>query len=507
MSSQTLPFDTRPQSAVVGPWSRILVPSTSDLFFLSIIVWSFLAGVNGWLRLLMDASAGIHIRIGEHILATHHVPTQDLFSFTAPGQTWYAFEWLAEVLFGAAHLAWGLKGVVLLTGLVLATFLTVLFRSMLARGANCWIAVVLTLLTANATNIAFHSRPHIFTFLMLTIAAWMVDNDRRRHSRAIWLLIPITVVWTNLHGGFFILFPFLGILVVGTALERRFRDTVRYLALAGWCALASLVNPYGIGLHQHVLFAVSDDWTKTFVEEFKSPSFRSETLLAYMIVLFVALGVCGLLIARRKYTEILWIAFFAYCSLISVRHVPLFLLVATPILAMELSERWSALVANLPRKSTARILDDLGTHLAINARRTSVWLPIALLVLCFVNGLAWPADFPSDLLPTRMAAAHADLLTGTRLYTSDQWADYLIYKNFPRQQVFMDDRHQFYGARIGNDYLTLLNGGREWRTVLDRYGIQTVLCESNAPLASLLRERGEWHLVEEDKLAALFTRR
>ena len=52
---------------------------------------------------------------------------------------------------------------------------------------------------------------------------------------------------------------------------------------------ASLVNPYGIGLHRHVASYLSSDWIRNAVEEFQSPKFRSEALLHFEILLFAAL--------------------------------------------------------------------------------------------------------------------------------------------------------------------------------------------------------------------------
>lgn len=514
MSTDSLPI-VAARPVTQGTLSRFLIPSFTDLFFLLFIAWSFLAGESGWLRLLMDSSAGIHIRVGDYILATRQAPTVDMFSYSFPGKTWYAFEWLTELLFGAVHSALGLKGIVLVTGLTLALTFTILLRSMLARGANCFLALILTLVAANSTNIEFHSRPHIFTYLLLVIAAWMVEHDRRNRSRTIWLLVPITILWTNLHGGFFVIFAFLGILTAGSILEallfselrpRRWIDALRYGVLTVGCIAASLVNPFGIGLHEHVLYTIRSPWVTEMVSEFKSPSFRSETLLAFMAVMFVGLAVCSLLLMRRKITETLWILFFAYCSLVSVRHVPLFLIVATPIIAIELSRHWSNWVAGMSSKATPRILDDLSTRLSLSARHTSIWAPVAVMLMAMPNGLAWPTDFPDEMHPVKMASRHNDLLTSTRLFTTDQWADYLIYKNYPKQRVFFDDRHQFYGEKFVREYAAILNGLPKWKTLLDQYKIETVLCDAGTSLAALLSQDPGWRKVDEDKLAALFVR-
>src|SRR6185503_14316521 len=96
VSTQTLPMAA---SAQARPWVRLFAPSIGDLFFVSVILWAFAAGAYGWHGLLMDGDVGTHIRIGDYIRAHHGVPTHDFLAFSKPGQEWYAFERLTEILF------------------------------------------------------------------------------------------------------------------------------------------------------------------------------------------------------------------------------------------------------------------------------------------------------------------------------------------------------------------------------------------------------------------------
>src|SRR5258708_6997292 len=116
---------TRPVSSI----PRVLLPSLSDCLFLAILYWVFATG-SGWSVLLADGDTGWHIRTGDYILATHTVPTHDLFSFSKAGEVWFAWEWLADLVFAVLHRLWGLKGVVVFTGLLLSFAATLLFRHM-----------------------------------------------------------------------------------------------------------------------------------------------------------------------------------------------------------------------------------------------------------------------------------------------------------------------------------------------------------------------------------------
>ena len=109
------------QSLLSNRWARLLLPSLSDLFFLAMMGWLFMSGPQGWSQLLGDADVGWHIRTGEYVLDHHAVPQTDLYSFSKAGAPWYAWEWGSDVVDALLHRGAGLKGVVLLSGVIIAS--------------------------------------------------------------------------------------------------------------------------------------------------------------------------------------------------------------------------------------------------------------------------------------------------------------------------------------------------------------------------------------------------
>ena len=142
-------------------WGRVLTPSFSDLLFIALMGWLFMStGGHGWQSLLADADVGWHIRTGEYILRHHAVPHRDLYSFSKPGAPWYAWEWLSDVI-DAGLFDWaGLKGVVLMAGVVIALFATTLMRRMVNAGAHLFLALLVALLGVGASSMHFLARPH-----------------------------------------------------------------------------------------------------------------------------------------------------------------------------------------------------------------------------------------------------------------------------------------------------------------------------------------------------------
>ncbi len=491
---------------------QVLVPSFSDCFFAAMIGWLFIFGASGWKALLGDGDTGWHIRTGQYILAHRAVPTQDLFSFSRAGAPWFAWEWLSDVLSAVLFQMGGLKAIVLASGLMIGLFAAIVLRYTLWRGANPLLALFTTLLAAGASSMHFLARPHLFTLLFVPVYFWVLEADRRENTRWLWALIPVTALWTNLHGGFVILLVCMALLVAGSAIEawqgsRRWSDAGRYGMLLLGCSLASLINPYGIQLHVHIFEYLRADWIKNIVQEFQAPTFRNEGQLQYEALLLAGLITIGFLLRKRRFTEALWILFLAHASLISVRHAPIYATVAAPFIACELSDWWSLSAARKKSSDAFRILHQLGTDLAPGFRRTSLWPAVFILALVALDApLKWPRDFPGEMFPTAMIHKNAGLVATGRLLTTDQWGDYIIYSFYPRQKVFVDGRSDFYGEALANQYLHLLQGAYDWREIVERYGFDVALLPAEWPLSSLLKQDPSWRVVDDDHRSVLFQR-
>jgi hypothetical protein len=484
-----------------------LAPTLLDCLFFSLIVWLFLAGPSGWLALLADGDTGWHIRTGELILNTHALPRVDPYSFSRPGAQWFAWEWLSEVLFAVLfHLA-GLKAVVLFAGIVIPLGATVMFRHMLWRGATPLIALPLILVSTGASSIHYLARPHVITLLFLAIALFVIDVDRKQHSSRIYWLIPLTALWTNLHGGWVAIVACLGLIGVGSLLNGKREDFWRYCLLAAGCLAASLANPYGWHLHVHMFDYLRSDWIRNAVEEFQSPSFRSESMLHFEGLLILGVISAGMAAMQKRWADALLIVFWVHMSLGSVRHVPVYMMVAGPIVAAEVTNWWRALLEGRSRRSVLRTLDELSADLYPKFCNASVWILVPAIVLGVLNDpVKWPKDFPAEKMPLAMIGKHTSQIQGKRVLAPDEWGDYLIYKFFPVQRVFFDGRSDFFGPEVGKDYVCLMQAGENWETVFQKYNFDAAFIPPSWPLASILKRYPGWTLAGEDKQAMLFVR-
>lgn len=495
---------------------RVLLPSFPDLLFIALLFWLFAGGPYGWSALLADGDTGWHIRTGEYILDHHAVPRVDLFSFSKAGQPWFAWEWGSDVVLALCFRFGGLRAVVLFAGALICFTITLLFWRSLGDGVNLFVALAIAVIAAGAASIHYLARPHLFTFLFVTLSMWVLDQDRRQPTLWLWTLLPMTVIWTNLHGGFLALIASTSVLAAGAALEgawlkRTFSGawerSRRYILLTAACAFLSLLNPYGWLLHAHVFRYLTSEWIRTAVAEFQSPSFRSENVIQYEILLLGGVIAAASLLARKRFGEGLLILFWAHMSLASARHIPIYVLVASPWIAAELNRWWVGATANAGKKSLLGILRQVSDDISIGQRRIGLMpIFIVLMLLAWDRSSHWPRDFPAARFPVQAVEKQKDRIREARLLTTDQWADYLIFRFYPQHKVFVDGRSDFYGKEIGQQYLALWSARHNWPELLKQWDFEGILIPTDWPLVSVLKMAAGWKVVYDDGRAIFFFR-
>jgi hypothetical protein len=108
--------------------------------------------------------------------------------------------------------------------------------------------------------------------------------------------------------------------------------------------------------------------------------------------------------------------------------------------------------------------------------------------------------------PLSVAAAAEPLFEPSeRIFTHDEWGDYLIYNLYPRGfKVFVDGRSDFYGGKFDQDYIDVLDVKYNWQQTLDRYGVDTILLPCDAALSGALKESRRWRVAYDDGEAIVF---
>jgi hypothetical protein len=514
-------MEARPQFAVK------FLPSLADFAFLMPIVFLF-GRMEGVKTLLSDCDTGWHIRTGEWILANGWVPMRDMFSFSKPGAPWYAWEWLSDVLFARLNAIGGLQAVVMFAIVLLSITFTGLFL-LVRRKSNPILAIVVTMLAAAASSIHWLARPHLFTLFFLVLFYAALEQVREGRTRigglpVLAALPVITILWTNLHGGFFV-----GVLMImayggGEILALMFSAPVddrrpallrarNYFLSGVACMAASLVNPYTYHLHVHMAQYLRDPWNSQHIMEFLSPSFHHPTAIFFELMLVMAVITSVAKVSRGEFTEPLLMLVWAHGGLLAARNIPIFMIAAAPPVAACIQE-W---MLRLPDSSVAAWLRSAAERFNRIADETGETDSIARLHLVSVLGVAIvaalifaphpPKKFRSEFDPKSYPAAALATLRSdptARVFTHDEWGDYLIYSLSKTHKVFVDGRSDFYGDDFEEKYVDVLNVKYGWQKTLARFGVDTILMPPNAPLSGVLKESSNWRVVYDDGISLVF---
>ena len=63
---------------------------------------------------------------------------------------------------------------------------------------------------------------------------------------------------------------------------------------------------------------------------------------------------------------------------------------------------------------------------------------------------------------------------GSRIFTDDEWGDYLLFHLYPGHKVFVDGRDDFYGQDFEQKYLDVMNVKYDWEQYLNQYKVDTM---------------------------------
>jgi len=449
----------------------------------------------------LDPDLWWHLKAGQQIIDTRSIPHTDDYSFTKQGSEWVAHEWLSEVIIDGIYRLVGLVGLVTIFSLIVVIVLWLTYRRCDGRPYAAGIAI---LLAAAASSPLFGIRPQMLTLLLASIFIILLERfDPKEQSRRLWWLVPLMLLWVNLHAGWALGLALIGLYIVRAVLDGEW-DHVRPLVIVlVICTAVVPLNPNGFRMFSYPYETLTSTSMAAFIQEWASPDFHKITYLPLAVLLLSTFAAMALSPKRARLGEIFLVLITALGALRSVRHIPIFSLFAAPVLAKHLwaiakDRGWDKLLTGAETRPT-------GIKLLINI--VLLLTPLALGAFRVWHFAAHQRDYAT----IRNPVAAVEFLKSQRLpgpiYNRYGWGGYLIYQLYPDYRVYIDGRADVYGDEFFAEAMRTYDGASDWASSLDRYNIQTVLIEPNVPLASLLRNDHEkWKVVYEDNDAIIFSR-
>ena len=463
-----------------------------------------------------DPDVWWHLKTGEWIFQHRAWPTIDTFSSHGAGNPWAAYSWIAELLLYGLHQALGLRGLVLYTA-GLSVAIVAAFHGLLRRmGKNHLLVVVVTLVAALGLIRIATPRPWLFSILLFVIELDLLLTAGRTGNRRLLLwLIPLFVLWANVHIQFV-----LGLLILGAgvaepllarAAGRRpqadhqssftlhpssfiLADADSHRISFGWMlsifvfsAAATLANPYHYHLYEVAVQLVGQSGLWDLIQELSAMRFRTIDNWAVLGVTVAAAFALG----WRRQARLLLVLMFAMALYFSFRSQ---------------RDAWFVLFVGLA------LLAYVSPKAAVPRPATPVWAnwAIAGMVTLLVIGgtlLLSQSELEKTVAeeyPARAVQFIVQEHCSGPMFNPFSWGGYLIF-HLPQVPVGIDGRTMVHGEERILRHADTLRGKEGWQDdpELSRAGL--VVLPRSAALASLLRLNDRFRLLHEDSFAVVFS--
>ena len=421
--------------------------------------------------------------------------------------------WLSQVLYYKGLSLGGLKGLGWIKSLIMTLVLLPLFFRMKKRNISRFLILASLFWAIMIMRFFDYNRPQIFSFLftslILLILETLPSNNRNK-----FLIIPVMLLWANLHGGFI-----LGVVILGTYLlciclrhylnffgqdpykESGFLITI-ILLIGG--IIASAINPNGLKLIGLFLKGQKILYTPIIIEEYEPP--RLYEYHTYWLLLLATILVIPFILHKISLENLAILALLAFYSLKGIRYIPFFAIAAIPVAAEGIHAIWIRQVGN----RTLKYMDILYALFAI--------------CLCFtilyesLNKKLFTLNFQRRDYPVEAVEFLKEKKFEGNLFNIYEWGGYLIWKLYPQYKVFIDGRSL--NPDVIYNYKAIINGSQnkilnkeEWQYLLEAYNIQIILIKTMSrngvliPLVDRLYGNSSWSLVYTDGHAVIYLRK
>lgn len=447
-----------------------------------------------------------HLTTGQLIAETGRVPTVDPFSFTWAGQPWTLHEWLSELLIYLLVDGVGRIGALIIFGLLPAAIVAILSVMLARQGVRVLAFGVPAVLTGLVITPYVTLRPQAISWLLLAVLLWALMEMRPDRPMRFLLLIPLFILWANLHGVYVIGLGVVATYTLFTLLGRTPMSPAWRWVVVGavGCLLASMVTPAGpAGILYPLRYVDGGDWGLANIQEWQSPDFHEPAHLA-LLGLIVAVG----LNAGRNTPG--WLVMLSWVgiamSLIALRNAPIAAVLCLPTLALGMEARLRDRAAKRPSRRTRRPRQALGRRLIELGAATVIVMGSLAVLVPPILGSGIDRNVEANF-PVAAVDLLLDVDPDARVLADYGWGGYVINRMYPTGgRVFVDGRNDMYDQAILEDYDAVKDADPGWEAITDRYDVDALLL---SPLTTVTRgpaEAAGWCEAYRDETQVLYLR-
>jgi hypothetical protein len=427
-------------------------------------------------------------------VARHGLPHHDPLTIAGNGRLWFDQQWLANLLIFRSWQVGGYAGVVLLSALAVAAAFALLFLLLRSCGAAPVVSALWTIGALAASLSSVTPRAQVFAFpLFAALLWWLLLFDRPLPGWSRWLIVPLVVLWGNLHGSVLICVAVAAARCSWEALhaarDRRWRDAVLQSLLTGAIVGGTLVNPYGTGIWRYYTSVLTNGVIASHVTEWQPLNVTDVNQLPLLLFMVAAVVVLIRALARRRRPPLGW-------SILAVVSIAM-------VFQSGRQEMWVALVLPVFAVEVSRGPPKAPSSTPAWARHSLVAGSAALAVVAAVTAVWRPAAGYESLLPHAAVAAAGEQLRAMPKATllGDESVTLLLWQQ-PSAigRVGYDIRYEIYSEPQLESYLSFLDARAPgWPRLASRYDVLLVARAVHPALAKAVAASARWKVVFSDR--------
>lgn len=492
---------------------------------------------------LWDSDFWWHISNGRYIVASGSLPQKDPFCFTSaleenknPFPEWENFilkqYWLSQIIFYFIYDYSGIAGIIIARSLLLILLLILVFWRLQRWSVSFPVAFLFTFAVFIASLKATGERPVLFTILFTALIYFLLEDFREKKKKRILLLVPLMLLWCNLHGGFIIGIAVIIAFMFGeginfflkkSAYSRK--DILLFSSTAILAIGASFINPTGwdavfisinIPFKYKIIHENIQEYFSPFV--FYKSKYHS---LPYEYILMVSIFPLIFFLRSKKidFSHLIVLFIFLISSISARRFMIYYVIIGAMILGKEL---------------------DIVTNSFLKKRLSTVGyqkIMAALTCLAFLSSVAFFSGntYSHEGFQFEVASNYSvpvgavdfiekNNLSGNML-NDYGYGGYISWRLYPHKKTFIDTRalnipvRMEYGWIVNASGITDINKSASgmsndllWERLFSHYDINYVVLSVVNPISQIyplifeLTESRDWVPVYSDQLSVIFVR-
>lgn len=327
-------------------------------------------------------------------------------------------------------------------------------------------------------------RSQVFTFTGLVIV-FLIIKKIKQSPKLLLLLPPIFTLWVNLHGGFILGLALLALAILPIALGISF--------------LATLINPYGLGVYQeafrHIQFPLGG-----LIAEWVSPSTIIKIVLVSLTVILLPF-----IFERKNKKKIFWsiaLILFALLAYQSKRNLPFFALTASLAFLETFNKQLISLEKNVNFEKVINFILIAGipflifTSVFTNYAKATVWNNY-----CTQGILNHPCE--------AVEFVKENNIKGENVFSAYEWGGFLEWQ-LPEYKFFVDGRMPAWPTQEGKSpytiYLEIIQAQPDYQERLDNYQTDWLLISTGSFLDIELSQNPNtpWKEIYRDNVASIY---